>query len=635
MLIVDEVGVRIGGDDLFRKVSFVVNAGERIGLIGRNGSGKTTLLRLLAGRQQPDEGQITLARGRRIGYLPQELAFQASRSVLEEAEEAFADIKQQQEHLQRLTAQMAAATDTSSAHYMRILEEFQALSDHLQNLGVDKLPQQLEKILLGLGFQRSDFSRPASELSGGWQMRILLARLLLQQPDLLLLDEPTNHLDLDSIIWLEQFLERYSGAVILVSHDQTFLDRITTRTLELFNRRLLDFPCPFSEYVSLREEHQQHLLARKKNQERQIAHTQQLIDRFRYKATKARFAQSLIKKLERLPRIEVETEAPTIRFTFPEAPHSGRLVFEAQQLAIGYGRKPLASGLSFEILRQQRIAIVGRNGEGKTTLGRMLAGELKPLQGTLRNGHNLSIGYYAQLQADRLNGDDTVYETLQRIAPPDLEPRLRSLLGAFLFQGDAIYKKTNVLSGGEKSRLALAALLLRPYNVLILDEPTNHLDLASKAVLHEALRDFTGTLIVVSHDRSFLDGLVNTVFYLHHGKLEVYPGTISEFLERRQLNTLQQLEQPTSRRGAPAKPPALPAADIKKLQRQIQAAEKRITQLEQLLAELEQRFAAPDAALASDTELFTRYQQTREQRDQAFSQWAELQHQLEAAQGSR
>lgn len=632
MLFVNNVRVFAGGSELFGDISFVVNAGERLGLVGRNGSGKTTLLRLLAGRQTPDEGSITLARDKRIGYLQQELVFHGQKTVWEEAEEAFAEIKALQQQLQDLTHQISAATDTGTEHYAQLLNHHHELSEQLNVLGADKLPQQMEKILLGLGFQRTDFGRPAPELSGGWQMRIELARLLLRQPDLLLLDEPTNHLDLESIIWLESFLQRYRGAVILVSHDQAFLDRLTTRTLELYNRRLLDFPYPYSQYVELRKQHQEHLLARKKNQDRQIAQTRQLIDRFRYKATKARFAQSLIKQLERMPRIEIEDEAPELHFTFPEAPRSGHLVFETEDLAIGYENRMLAQQLSFQILRAERIAMVGRNGEGKTTLGRILAGTLPPLSGRLRTGHNVRIGYYAQFQADRLQGDQTVYEFLEHIAPDEQPQRLRNLLGAFLFRGDDIHKKTAVLSGGEKSRLALASLLLQPYNVLILDEPTNHLDMAAKAVLKQALAAFSGTLILVSHDRQFLNGLVNKVFHLSNGQLKQFHGTVAEYLEHQQWKSIDDLERRSATPATPStKVAAAPAQNIrrKKLQRQIAALEKQIAELEQVIAHLELRFANPDQDLNQQPQVFQHYQQARQQLDEAMKRWTTLMEELE------
>ena len=542
MVGINKLSVHHAGTYLFDEISFMVQPRDRIGLVGKNGAGKTTLLKILAGMNAADEGTISFPKEYSIGYLSQELSFNGNRSVMEEAEEAFKEIKKLQQHYDELTLKVSEESNHQSKEYLVLLDQWHEVSHRLELLGLASLQEQLEKILTGLGFERNDFSRSVSEFSGGWQMRVELAKLLLQKPDLLLLDEPTNHLDIEAIIWLENFLSSYEGAIILVSHDRAFLDRVTNRTIEIVNGRIEDYPCSYSKYIILREERREHIANQKKNQDRQIRHTEDLIEKFRYKANKAKFAQSLIKQLARTERIEIPDEdSSSIRFRFPDAPRSGLVVFEAKDIAKNYGSKNVFQDVSFKIERGDRVAFVGRNGEGKTTMAKILVGE-ESGEGLAHIGHNVKTGFYAQHQADRLAGNKTVFETIDSIAPHEMHTRVRGLLGAFLFSGDDIYKKVSVLSGGEKSRLALVKLLLEPYNLLVLDEPTNHLDMRSKDILKEALLAYNGTLVIVSHDRDFLNGLVSKIFYFRQHHIKEYLGGVYEFLQSQQSATFRELE---------------------------------------------------------------------------------------------
>jgi ATP-binding cassette subfamily F protein 3 len=526
MIGINNLSVFHGGEPLFEDVSFFINDKDRIGLVGKNGAGKSTIMRILAGTATPDGGTIAFPKEFTMGYLSQELNFHGNKSVIEETETAFKEIKALEKRYNDLTDKVSHSTDHESPAYLDLLNEWHDVGHRLDILGVSKLEEQMERILTGLGFERSEFSRSVNELSGGWQMRIELAKLLLQKPDLLLLDEPTNHLDIEAIIWLEEFLQDYEGAVVLVSHDRAFLDRVTKRTIEIINRSIDDYPASYSKFVELRKERRDHLLSQKKNQDKQIKQTEELIERFRYKASKAKFAQSLIKQLDRTERIEVEDEdASSIRFRFPEATRSGQLVFEAKHATKRFGEKTILKDITFEISRGERIAFVGRNGEGKSTMAKIIVGE-EPVEGEIKEGYNTKIGFYAQHQADRLSGDETVFNTIDKIAPHEMSSRVRSLLGAFLFRGEDVDKKVKVLSGGEKSRLALAKLLLEPVNFLILDEPTNHLDMRSKEVLKEALNNYNGTLVIVSHDRDFLDGLANKIFYFRNQTIKEHLGGV-------------------------------------------------------------------------------------------------------------
>jgi ATP-binding cassette subfamily F protein 3 len=594
-------------------------------------------MKILAGISTPDVGSVSFPKECTTGYLSQELNFHGNLSVIQETETAFKEIKSLEKRYNDLTDRVSHNTSHESEDYMSLLSEWHDVGHRLEILGIGNLEEQMERILVGLGFERNGFSRSVNELSGGWQMRIELSKLLLQKPDLLLLDEPTNHLDIEAIIWLEEFLQDYEGAVVLVSHDRAFLDRVTNRTIEIINRNIDDYPASYSRFVELRKERRDHLMAQKKNQDRDIRQTEQLIEKFRYKASKAKFAQSLIKQLDRTERIEVEDEDnSSIRFRFPEGVRSGHLVFEAKHVTKRYEEKVILKDISFDIDRGDRIAFVGKNGEGKTTMAKIIVGE-EPADGELRAGYNVKTGFYAQHQADRLNGDETVFNTIDKIASHDMSSRVRSLLGAFLFRGDDVNKKVKVLSGGEKSRLALAKLLLEPVNFLILDEPTNHLDMRSKEVLKEALNKFGGTLIVVSHDRDFLDGLVNKIFYFKNQTIKEHIGGVYDFLESQKTDSFRNLEllkQTASAKdnekqsvGEGNKPNQ---KEIKKLERQLSDAEKKISELEQRITNVESKLSRPELLKDDETtEIYLHYGNHKKQLSEEMSRWEKLAADLE------
>lgn len=643
MIFINNLSVHHSGNPLFEGVTFLINPRERIGLVGKNGAGKSTVLKILAGVVQQDGGSISFPKEFTTGYLSQELNFLGTRSVIEEAASAFKEIKEKEKHYEELTNQISTHPDSSSKDYLDLLNDWHDAGHHLEILGINTLEEQMEKILLGLGFARKDFSRSVSEFSGGWQMRIELAKLLLQKPDLLLLDEPTNHLDIEAIIWLEEFLQDYAGAVVLVSHDRAFLDRVTSRTIEIANHTIEDYPCSYSRYVTLRKERREHLLSQKKNQDNQIRQTEVLIEKFRYKASKAKFAQSLIKQLDRTERIDVEDEDnSSIRFKFPEAERSGQLVFEAKQVSKYYGNKEILSHVNFQIIRGDRVAFVGKNGEGKTTMLKMIVGEEPQTSGEITPGYNAKIGFYAQHQADRLSGEETVFNTIDRIAPYEMSTKVRGLLGAFLFRGDDVDKKVKVLSGGEKSRLALAKLLLEPVNILILDEPTNHLDMRSKDVLKEALINYHGTLILVSHDRDFLDGLVNKIYYFSNHVITEHLGGVYEFLQSQKAETFRDIElskglkaekkQITAdeKKKLASAPKEVNQKDLKKLERQVRESEKKIAALEDSISHIELRLSKPETLSQNDsTEIFEHYEKHKLQLKEEMEKWEKLTEQFD------
>ncbi|MBS1659000.1 MAG: ABC-F family ATP-binding cassette domain-containing protein [Bacteroidetes bacterium] len=642
MIYINNLSVVHAGNPLFEEVTFLINPRDRIGLVGKNGAGKSTLLKILAGMNRPDGGDISFPKEFTTGYLSQDIVFRGKSTVIQEAETAFKEIKAKEKHYEELTEQVTNHSDPSSQEYLDLLNDWNDLGHHLEILGLNTLQEQMEKILVGLGFERTDFNRSVSEFSGGWQMRIELAKLLLQKPDLLLLDEPTNHLDIEAIIWLEEFLQDYEGAVVMVSHDRAFLDRVTSRTIEIVNHTIDDYPCSYSKYVTLRKERRDHLLNQKKNQDNQIRQTEMLIEKFRYKANKAKFAQSLIKQLDRTERIDVEDEDnSSIRFRFPEAERSGHLVFESKQVRKNYGEKNILSDVTFQILRGDRVAFVGRNGEGKTTMVKMLVGEEPATAGTITIGHNVKLGFYAQHQADRLNTDETVFDTIDKIAPYDMRTRVRGLLGAFLFRGDDIYKKTKVLSGGEKSRLALAKLLLEPVNVLILDEPTNHLDMRSKDVLKEALKEYQGTLILVSHDRDFLDGLVNKIYYFRNHAVKEHLGGVYEFLAAQKAESFREIElkktskiveiaSPDKNRGRNDEQEKQKQKELKKLERQVKESEKKIAELESTISHVEFRLSKPELLSESESkEIYSHYERYKQQLEEEMNLWGELTEKME------
>ncbi|MDR3328644.1 MAG: ATP-binding cassette domain-containing protein [Prevotellaceae bacterium] len=559
MVSLSNLEVSFNGTFLFDGVTFMVNPRDRIGLVGKNGAGKSTLLKIVVGQQAPSGGQVAVPDGIEVGYLPQIMKVPDGRTVLNEALTAFAHLQALEQKLEHITAELGARTDYESAAYTKLIEQLGDLNDRYHLLGGDNREGEAEKALLGLGFKRTDFARPTSEFSGGWRMRIELAKILLQHPDLLLLDEPTNHLDIESIQWLEDYLKDYAGALILISHDRAFLDAVTNRTIELLLGKAYDYSVPYSKYVALRRERREQQLAAYRNQQKAIGKTEEFIERFRYKASKSNQVQSRVKQLEKLDRIEVDDEdTAALNIKFPPAPRSGNVVYVAKEVQKRFDEHVVFSGANISVERGERIAFVGRNGEGKTTMSRIITGHLPCEQGESTVGHNVNIGYYAQNQDDLMNGDFTVYDTLERVATGDIRARLRDILGAFLFRGEDVDKKVRVLSGGERSRLAMARLMLEPYNLLVLDEPTNHMDMRSKDILKSALLKYDGTLIVVSHDREFLDGLVDKVYEFRDGKVKEHLGSIWEFLQRRKLESMRALEAQAATPKAEKAPPPPP-----------------------------------------------------------------------------
>jgi len=522
MISVNNVSVYFGAKPLFEDLSFVISAKERIALVGKNGAGKSTLLKLLAGIAEPTEGVISRPKGISIGYLPQVMKTSDGRTVLGECQQVFSHITELEAEVERLAEEMATRTDYDSTDYMELIERHAQRSDQLLMHSTGSIEANIEKTLLGLGFERSDFDRPTAEFSGGWRMRIELAKLLLQNNDILLLDEPTNHLDIESIIWLEQFLTTYSGAVVIVSHDKMFLDNVTNRTIEISVGKIYDYPKPYSKFLELRQEIREQQLASQKNQEKKIQQTEKLIEKFRAKASKASMAQSLIKKLDKIDRIEVDEEDNAVmNVRFPVSVTPGKVVLEIDDVSKSYGEKEVLSHVSLLVERGSKIAFVGQNGQGKTTLAKMIIGETD-YQGTIKLGHNVQLGYFAQNQADYLDGELTVLDTMYHAADDTNRMKIRDILGSFLFRGDEVDKKVKVLSGGERNRLALAKMLLSDFNVLVMDEPTNHLDIKSKNVLKKALQQFEGTLIIVSHDRDFLQGLTDKVYEFKKQRIEKF-----------------------------------------------------------------------------------------------------------------
>ncbi len=638
MISLDNLNVSYGGWTLFDNVSFLINDKDRIGLVGKNGAGKTTLLRIITGEQQPTEGAVTINGECSIGYLPQQMRVADTTTLKAETEKAFAEVLRLEAEIGRLTAEITERTDYQSEEYEALLQKLNEAQDHYHILGGDSREADIEKTLLGLGFKRSDFDRATSEFSGGWRMRIELAKLLLQRPSIFLLDEPTNHLDIESIQWLEEYLKNYNGAVLLISHDRAFLDNVTTRTIELSLGHAYDYKVPYSKYVELRAERRAQQMAAYENQQKMIEKTEEFIEKFRYKPTKSNQVQSRIKQLERLERIEVEEEdLATLNIKFPPAPRSGQIVAEIKEAGKAFGEKRIFSDATITIERGQKIALVGRNGEGKTTMARMLIGELEATEGTIRLGANVNIGYYAQNQDDLMDGEFTVFDTLDRVAVGDIRTRLRDILGAFLFRGEDIDKKVKVLSGGERSRLAMARLMLEPYNLLVLDEPTNHMDMRSKDILKRALQKYDGTVVVVSHDRDFLDGMVDRVYEFRDGGVKEYLGGIYYFLEKRKIESLQEIE----RKDAPATSPQsqdssqgkLSYEQKKEREKLLRKLRKAVETIEEELAEVEQQIAAYDAKFASATEYneddYSAYNGLKTRYDHLMHEWEKASYELE------
>jgi ATP-binding cassette subfamily F protein 3 len=638
MLSLDNIQMHFGGQVIFDNVSLMVSAGERMGLVGRNGAGKTTLLRIICGEQKPSSGQVVLQKDVRTGYLPQQMKHVDNKTVREELLDACTEVRHIGDEIEKIHHELEKEGDHLAESYENLLHRFNELNERFRILGGSTVGADIEKMLIGLGFNREDFSRQTREFSGGWRMRIELARMLISRPEILLLDEPTNHLDIDSIQWLEDFLKDYKGSVILISHDRALLDNVTNRTVEISLGNLYDYRVPYSQFRELRQERREHQLAAYRNQQKKIADTEKFIERFRYKATKAVQVQSRIKQLEKMDIIEIELEDHTaFNINFPPSPRSGTTVMEAVALSKSYGSRTVLKDIDFAISRGEKVAFVGRNGEGKTTLSRILIGELDHT-GALKKGHNLSTGYFAQNQDEIMDEKKTVYETLDYAAVGEIRTQLRNILGAFLFHGDDIYKKVRVLSGGERSRLALAQLLLRPYNFLVLDEPTNHLDMRSKDILKSALLKYDGTLIVVSHDREFLDGLVNRVIEFRGGKLKETIGGIYDFLEKKKISSLRELERKemTGQQQINDKPAASKLSyerrkelerRIRKVENQIKAVETKIEMLEVALSNLDEQLSNP-GQITGDS-VYSDFGNTRKELNQAMIQWEKLHHEKE------
>ena len=637
MISLDNLTVSYGGWTLFDGISFLINEKDRIGLVGKNGAGKTTLLRIITGEQQPSEGAVTINGECSIGYLPQQMRVADTTTLKAEAEKAFDEVLRLEAEIASLTAEIAERTDYESEEYEALLHRLNDAQDRYHILGGDTREADIEKTLLGLGFKRTDFDRATSEFSGGWRMRIELAKLLLRRPSIFLLDEPTNHLDIESIQWLEEYLKNYNGAVLLISHDRAFLDNVTTRTVELSLGQIYDYKVPYSKFVELRAERRAQQQAAYENQQRMIEKTEEFIEKFRYKPTKSNQVQSRIKQLERLERIEVEEEdLATLNIKFPPAPRSGQIVAEVKEVGKAFGEKRIFSDFTFTLERGQKIALVGRNGEGKTTMARMLLGELEQSEGTIKLGANVNIGYYAQNQDDLMDGEFTVFDTLDRVAVGDIRTRLRDILGAFLFRGEDIDKKVKVLSGGEHSRLAMARLMLEPYNLLILDEPTNHMDMRSKDILKRAIQKYDGTVVVVSHDRDFLDGIVDRVYEFRDGGVKEYLGGIYYFLEKRKVESLQEIERkatPTANTTKESSTGKLSYEQRKEQEKLLRKLRKAVETIEEELAKIEAQIASYDAKFATATEYneadYAAYNELKAQYDKQMHEWEKASYELE------
>ena len=638
--------MEFGATPLFQDVSYVINDKDRIALVGKNGAGKSTMLKIIAGLQQPTSGTVAVSGGSTIGYLPQVMVLSDEHTVREEAEQAFSHISQMQERLDRMNQELADRTDYDSESYMALVEKFTHESERFQMMGGMNYQAELERTLMGLGFAREDFDRPTREFSGGWRMRIELAKLLLRRPDVLLLDEPTNHLDIESIQWLENFLATKANAVVLVSHDRAFINNVTNRTLEISCGRVFDYKVKYDEYVRLRAERREQQLRAYENQQKEIADIKEFIERFRYKPTKAVQVQSRIKQLEKMVPIEVdEVDNSALRLKFPPALRSGDYPLICEGVRKAYGEHVVFHDVDLTIKRGEKVAFVGKNGEGKSTLVKCIMGEIS-FEGNLKLGHNVQIGYFAQNQAQLLDGELTVFDTIDRVAKGDIRLKIRDILGAFMFGGEASEKKVKVLSGGERSRLAMIKLLLEPVNFLILDEPTNHLDMRSKDVLKDAIRDFDGTVVVVSHDREFLDGLVSKVYEFGGGLVKEHLGGIYDFLQRKNIESLNDLQKPslsTSSTMVSSVEEKTGASNrlsyeqqkeqqkkIRRLEKAVEQCEARIGELEAAVKMLEDQLATPEGA--ADVSIYERHGALKKQLDEAVNAWEEASLELEEAQ---
>ncbi len=643
MISIDNLSVSYGGWTLFDQISFLINPKDRIGLVGKNGAGKTTILKLIAGEQIPTSGAVTRNGECTIGYLPQQMKVADTTTLLDETEKAFDEVLRIEAEIESLTQQISERTDYESAEYESLLHRLNEENDRYHILGGDTRDADIEKTLLGLGFRREDFQKPTSQFSGGWRMRIELAKLLLRRPSIFLLDEPTNHLDIESIQWLEEYLRNYNGAVLLISHDRAFLDNVTTRTIELSLGKIYDYKVPYSQFVVLRAERRAQQLAAYQNQQKLIEKSEEFIERFRYKPTKSNQVQSRIKQLDKLERIEVEEEdLATLNIKFPPAPRSGQIVADIKGVGKAFGNHRVFAGAEFTIHKGDKIALVGRNGEGKTTFARMLIGEIEPTEGEIKIGANVNIGYYAQNQDDLMNGEFTVYDTLDRVAVGDIRTRLRDILGAFLFRGEDVDKKVKVLSGGERSRLAMARLMLEPHNLLVLDEPTNHMDMRSKDILKSAIQKFDGTVVVVSHDREFLDGMVDKVYEFRDGGVREYLGGIYYFLEKRKIENLHEIERKSSVSSAQSSKAESAAGKlsyeqkkeqekaIRKIRKNIESIENELGGIEKQIADYDAKFAA---ATSYDADDYKAYDELKKRYDHMMHEWEKANYELEITEG--
>lgn len=637
MITLSNISIGFNGEILFKEISFVVGDRDRIGLVGKNGAGKSTLLKIIHGLLEPESGTMIITSGHKTGYLPQEMVANFETTVWEEAMNAFTEQMGLLKKIDHTTRELSERSDYESESYIKLTQQLADANERFHLIGGHTMEAETEKVLLGLGFPAQDFDRPLKEYSSGWQMRVALAKILLQKPEILLLDEPTNHLDIESIQWLEEYLANYDGALLLVSHDRTFLDRVTNRTVEITLGTIQDYKCSYSEYVQQRMERIEIQSAAYENQQKEIAQIERFIERFRYKATKAKQAQSRVKMLEKMELIEVdELDQSSISFQFPPAPHSGKITVETEDLNLGYGDLQVLKQVNFHLKRGEKVAFVGKNGEGKSTMVKAIVGELEPQQGEIRLGHQVVIGYYAQNQALLLDPKKTVFETIDHVAVGDVRTKIRTILGRFLFTPEDSEKRVGVLSGGEKSRLALAKLLLSPFNLLILDEPTNHLDMQSKNVLKNALLQYEGSMILVSHDRDFLDGLIDRIVEFKNHQIHKFIGDLHEFLEKKKLDNLKELEIAQKNKTREAKTPGANKIEYekrkereaarRKVQNRLNRLEKEIEELHTRLAEIEAHLEDPItyAQQIADGSLYKQYEEIKTLVEEKEFEWLEL-----------
>ena len=630
MISVSGVSVFFGGYTLFDNISFLVNARDRIGLAGKNGAGKSTLLKILSGLQAPSAGEVSMPKSCRIGYLPQDMIHQHGRSVFEETTTAYQEINELEKRLENINHQLETRTDYESDGYTKLIEEQGELYSRLDVLGASNRDEEIEKTLRGLGFERKDFTRQTAEFSGGWRMRIELAKLLLQKPDVLLLDEPTNHLDIEAIIWLEEFMETFNGSVILISHDKTFLDNVTNRTIEISNQKIYDYKTNYSRYLVLRKERREQQENAARNQQKIIDQTEMLIDKYRAKASKAAFAQSLIKKLDRMERVEVDEEDnQSMYFKFPTPAHSGKIVLTVEHAGKAFGPKRIFSDANFILTKGEKIGFVGRNGEGKSTMMKMIASKLAG-EGTIQLGHSVLPGYFEQDQEEKLDTKKTVFETIDELAVGEVRKQVRGILGSFLFRGDDIDKKVQVLSGGERGRLALCKLLLQPYNLLLLDEPTNHLDIRSKDILKRALLDYEGTVVMVSHDRDFMKGICNRLFEFRDGHVKEHLCDIEEFMELRKVERLNELDLDKKKDTPVVAKTEAKAININPNADELKSLRSKLKKTEELVEKLELDIKTCDTELSdpnryndlmNDQKFFQKYEQLKKDLEKALADW--------------